>query len=349
MVDWNYGPGEPLVPLLVSESTESTEASVDRLLNAVDKGAITMDSDLQAWLRELLGAPQAARPIPGEPPRLVPAAARHAHRRRPAAAATVGEVRLPSRVLRRDPLPFEALAAVDFAGIEAGYEDGIQRLLAEWSAVKASQIDELAGQIAVASTEDALVSVQASALGADVLTDELLAAVEAGARHAVQEAAAQGVSLDMPDVAAMRDRLAGRAQAIATVLSRSLSEAAGRQALARAGGTLTTAEIADQVRGHLESLSDAYLVDQFTGVISQGMNTGRRTVIATASPERIYASALLDANACDVCVEWDGHEWDTLDEAEQQFPSGGNSGCLGGPRCRCTLVAQYAESEPTVQ
>jgi hypothetical protein len=63
----------------------------------------------------------------------------------------------------------------------------------------------------------------------------------------------------------------------------------------------------------------------------------------------IYASALLDSNVCAPCLEWDGHQFDTLDQAEQQFPTGGNADCQGGPRCRCTLVAVHGESAPTVQ
>ena len=78
-------------------------------------------------------------------------------------------------------------------------------------------------------------------------------------------------------------------------------------------------------------------------------NTGRRAVFDQSGPGTIYASELLDAATCDNCAADDGKEYSGLREAEMDYPTGGNAECLGGPRCRGTLVKVHAsETAPSV-
>jgi hypothetical protein len=59
----------------------------------------------------------------------------------------------------------------------------------------------------------------------------------------------------------------------------------------------------------------------------------------------MYASELLDENTCVNCEKIDGHKYDTESEATSDYPSGGFADCLGGPRCRGTIVAVYGEGQ----
>jgi hypothetical protein len=86
-------------------------------------------------------------------------------------------------------------------------------------------------------------------------------------------------------------------------------------------------------------LSDSYLQDQLGGVLMQAQNSARRTVFGGA-PEggTLYASELLDGVTCIPCRDLDGTEFDTIESATESYPSGGYWECLGGARCRGTLI-----------
>jgi len=99
------------------------------------------------------------------------------------------------------------------------------------------------------------------------------------------------------------------------------------------------------VREHLEGLSDQYLDDNLGGALTQAQNTGRRAVMERGPQKQIYASELLDQNTCVRCAAIDGKEYASLSDAERDYPTGGHKDCLGGARCRGTLVAVYGEAE----
>jgi hypothetical protein len=61
-------------------------------------------------------------------------------------------------------------------------------------------------------------------------------------------------------------------------------------------------------------------------------------------PENIYASELLDQNTCGPCSAVDGRSYPNQVEAERDYPnSGPYAHCLGGSRCRGTLVWVWPE------
>lgn len=68
-VTWNWGPDEE-IPLLVYKRTDDRQLAVSDMVSLIDKGAITMDDELEAWIREDYKMPRrdpnsTPRPIPG--------------------------------------------------------------------------------------------------------------------------------------------------------------------------------------------------------------------------------------------------------------------------------------------
>lgn len=165
-----------------------------------------------------------------------------------------------------------------------------------------------------------------------------------GAKQAILEAKGQGVKIPMPDLDDAVEGIAARAGAIDVLMARSISEAAGRNAVSLTGGSLSSQAVADQVRDYLLGLTDSYLYDQLGGALTQAVNTGRKEVINSGPTSQIYASELLDDATCEECVSVDGTEFEDMAAAEEAYPTGGYAECLGGPRCRGTIVAVYEEA-----
>jgi len=260
---------------------------------------------------------------------------------------------LPPRELRRQPYDHEVLAQVDYAQLEATVKQGTQDVVAEFTTLQQQQIQQLHDAIVEADGDLVKLSqIKADPVGQDVILKHLKVTAGKGMESALSEAKLQGKpvgDLVFPDIEEYESLLTNRAKAVDQVLSASISEAASRQAINRTGGELSPVEVADQVKAHLESLSDAYLNDQLGGTMSQGMNTGRRAVMRVNDPEAIYASELLDTNTCTNCTAKDGTEYQELADAEKDYPTGGYTECEGGPRCRGTLVAIYPEAAPTLE
>lgn len=261
-----------------------------------------------------------------------------------AAASEVNEAFLPSNP-RRQMYEHEVRAATDFSKLETVAQGGVDSLLDKWGTVKEKQIDELASLIKEAKGDLTVLSdIQAKPIGADVLKAEMSTAMKEGAAAAREEAIRQGLKVPAPKLTEAEKQIAARAEAVDRLLARSLSEAASRQAVARSGTSLTPQQVADQVKEYLVNLSESYLKDQFNGAVMQAMNTGRREVMAREAAT-IYASELADESSCDECVSIDGTEYGSLDDADQDYPTGGYVECRGGPNCRGTLIAVYGESE----
>jgi hypothetical protein len=347
-VDFNDGDAVQFIPRVVSQRDEDPELDAATLSQMVTSGVLTVDPDLEDHIRARYDLPLRPETMPVAPQSLAAAERERIKQRRTQGA----EVKLPDRELRREPSAVEVAAAVDFATMETTHVTALGALVNAWQAVRADQIAELAALITAAGGDEvALATIQATPAGADVLLERLRGVTAQGIDGALAEAAAQGATITAPDVESVLSGLESRAQATATLMARSLSEAAGRRAVALSGGSLGPADVADQVVEHLESLSDAYLEEQFTGLLTQGQNTGRRAVFdAAPSIRAVYASELLDASTCGPCSDVDGREYPDLAAAEEDYPTGGYKDCDGGPRCRGTLVAVYDDEEaPSVQ
>jgi hypothetical protein len=230
------------------------------------------------------------------------------------------------------------------------WADNLTNLVSSWGTVQSAQIDELAAAIENAvnnGNATALASIAATPQGDDLIMQYMQTVAEDAVIAAKAEAATQGVAVGTIDLEeTVTPLLRARAQAVSALMARGISESAARQAALRYGvDTLTGSEVASAVRDHLESLSDTYLTDVLGGALTQAQNTGRRAVFVNHSAA-FYASELMDKATCTVCAEIDGRQFATLAEADDLYPAGGNSECLGGPRCRGTIVAVYDEASP---
>lgn len=288
-------------------------------------------------------APAGPLGAPTIPP--APAATRRPKRNLYAAARTALTEPQPRR---RELFDHEILAATDFEAMDAEWRSTLEGLLTEWEAVTAAEIGELADRVAAASSLDDLATVQVSPAGAAVLAEAMRQTARDGAAAARAEAGAQGVSAPEPDLDPVDEVLDQRAGATATLLARSISEAGGRHALTLAGGSLSNEAVAEGVRDHLEGLSTAYLEQRLGGAVTSAQNYGRSAAFREAETisdgASYYASELLDNATCPPCEEIDGHQFESLEDAEANYPTGAFVHCEGGERCRGAVVAVYEES-----
>jgi hypothetical protein len=373
-IDWNYGPDEEFVPRLAFRRPENANP-LDQLAQQVNQapgtpGAVGVKAEDgtvvpvaavrfkgNGWGladtivvadddRELINQAHADYDRQTKTPN--GRVTFDLGRASPAAAATPPAVPVPNRPLRREPTDVEVQAAVNFAQLDANWQQHATSLLEQWQAIRAKQIAELEQLISTGDGDlEALAQIQATAQGGDLIAAQLRTMAGVGAQEALGEAARQGVATTAPDLAAVESQLAARAAALEQLLARSLSEAAARRAVALSGGALTSSQVAAETRAYLEGLTDTYLTDQFGGALSAAQNAGRMAAMDANGATRMYASELLDTNTCDACEAVDGTEYETADQAAADYPAGGFKDCAGGPRCRGTVVAVYGEAPPS--
>jgi hypothetical protein len=313
--DWNYEPREEFCPRLAYEKPDDAQV-------------------VQAPPAVPIGAPA------------VPVATANGHR--PKLYGRVRAALAEPSVLRRERLPQELRAATDFEAIDVEWRDALTRLLSAWEDVTATEIAEITAQVQAATSLEQLANVQTTAHGADVLAGAMREAAAEGMRRALGEAGAQGVQADEPDLGPVEGVLEQRARAIATLLARSLSEAAGREAVRLAGGATGNEDIATGVRTHLEGLSTSYLEDRLGGAVTAAQGEGRKAAFeaaeqAAGAGASYYASEILDGSTCENCAAIDGEPLEDLDAVRAEYPAGGFVGCLGADRCRGTAVQVFEE------
>lgn len=353
---WNYGDTVEFVPKLTFKRPEDDNPVAD-LTNAattqpgtpgaaavVDQGGNVLE---QAHTRSMPGAI-----VVDDETRHMLVAAYHEYEQwaRPTPRrARRDHVHAAQTPFRRQPNANEVRAATDFNELDSNWKSAVAQLVAEWQEIRKRQIGQLAEQVVQADGDlGKLATISATAAGGDLIAARLKAMLAKGASEAHGEATRQGVvAPETPDLAVAERDLASRASALEQLLASALSQAGANKAVQLTGGGLTAGDVAAQVRTHLSGLSDAYLTDQFGGAMSAAQNAGRLAVMDANQPERLYASELLDQNTCEPCAEEDGAEFATPEEAAAAYPGGGYVGCLGGPRCRGTVVAVYSESAPS--
>lgn len=340
-VDWNVGE-DAQAPLLAfrrdeEANTSPEEDAADALVEQIDSGNVQVSPDVEAAIRV-----RASR-RPSAQGSLQP----RRQRRNAAGGEDSQSIPLPPRPLRRQPYAHEIRASVDFADMDASWTGARDGLVAQVQTLQRAQVDELHDAIVAAGGDvKKLANLSAAPVAQDVISDAMVKSVGHGAALARGEAERQGVKVTQPSLTGAEASARARAEAVDQVLARSLSESAARKAIQLSGGGLDASAVADTVRSYLAGLSNSYLSDQLGDALTAAQNSGRREVFKRNDPTTIYASELLDGNTCEECVAVDGTEYSTLDEAESAYPAGGYSDCLGGPRCRGTLVAVYDEEGP---
>lgn len=176
---------------------------------------------------------------------------------------------------------------------------------------------------------------------------ELLGALQDGAAQVADEAAAQGVVVDvgrplpgdlLTDLASTARRVAGAPYST------------GIDALRATATRAPVLSRGDLVQGVVEGGRAGLEADYARAPVTQAARRGR-VYAAEQAPRasRIYASELLDGNTCPPCSLVDGREYGDLLAARADYPTGTYRDCEGGTRCRGTLVFVWdTEAPPTV-
>jgi HK97 family phage portal protein len=299
-------------------------------------------------LPDIAFTPPAAAPVPAGP---APAALLH----RPLAA-------LPAARTEWDIAVAQLLNTQNGTTLEqvrADHDDALSQLLDRWIPIEDRWINALGDQIRTAVDDDdtaALASLTVdSDHAADVLREALGGMAKRAAGRMVDEAAAQGVTVDAPeldeavtnrrDVGSLRavfgSELVGVAAATAGLLGSGLASAAGREALRLLTPGADGAGVARQVKSFLRGLSNRLKLDQLGGALHRATNLGRVATLEAAPTATYTASEVNDANRCAPCSEIDGTQFADLDAVRAAYGAGPYRLCQGGIRCRGTVVATW--------
>jgi 2'-5' RNA ligase len=258
--------------------------------------------------------------------------------------------------LRRQLTDLETRSRVDFAEMDRAWHEAVDATLAAWADIQQAQREQITAAVQAAAEADDLDRLDSLAVDTKDGERLLIARMIAYARQAAEaqqaEAEAQGVtvpewSLDDEAVtaAAFRDRLRQIGRAAARVLGVGLVQSAVRQAM-RLWGSGTAAQVAAQVDEHLAGLSQRAVEEQIGAAMTAAQNEGRMAVLAVAPPAEYVATEILDSKStCKPCRDIDGTRYTNLPDARAAYPTGGYTGCLGGARCRGTLVTVWPQAD----
>lgn len=257
--------------------------------------------------------------------------------------------------LRRQPTELELASRCDFAAMDKAWRQAVDGVVEQWAAIQDAQREEITAAVQAAAEADSLDSLDQLTVDTGDAERLLIARMIAYAREAGEaqqaEAEAQGVSVpewslddEALTAAAIRDRLRQVGRTAARVLGVGLVQSAVRQAM-RVWGSGSAGQVAAAVDEHLAGLSGAAVEEQVSGAMSAAQNEGRLAVLAVAPPAQYTASEVLDRNSCKPCRDIDGTQYTNLPDARAAYPSGGYTGCLGGARCRGTLVTVWPQAD----
>lgn len=351
-VDWNFGEDEP-APALVYDVMDDPTLAITDLAAMIQNGAIVVDAELKSWIRDKYQLPKAeiqpltqpptpevapVAPVPPSGQAIPPTPA-------PGTASAAHGVPLPSRKLKRLPTAYEAASKTNYAKLDALHETAVANLTADFKALRDKQIAEIVKQVAAAKTTADLAQLSAAPLGASALATAMNKLMKQAVKDHIAEAKSQGVKVSVPDLAAVTAALKARAEASSILLAQGLAQSASTKAVATLGGSIGPKEAAPIVETFLKGLSTAVIEKTMRGVVQSSINSGRRAAMDNGEPKDIYASELLDAATCEECAAVDETQYDTLAEAEVDYPTGGFVDCLGGDYCRGTLIAVYSEGQ----
>jgi histone H3/H4 len=260
---------------------------------------------------------------------------------------------------RRELTSGELTSTCDFARMNRAWERAVDAALVDLRPVRTAQIESVRSQI-LSSARDGDID-DLSGVSVDdedmfqVLLEHMIPLARAAGKAQQREAENQGVSVPRWDLsgtdtltaAAGLDLLRQIARVTARLSGASLIQSAVRRALSLVGRpSVTPVSVAEDVSEHLTDLSESSLRDLVGGAVTSAQNEGRRTVLAVAPPASFYESSeILDRNICKPCRDEDGTRYEKLGDANKAYPSGGFRDCLGGVRCRGTVVAVWNEEE----
>jgi hypothetical protein len=269
--------------------------------------------------------------------------------------AIAAALRLPARPLRRQPYTLEVQAAVDFAALDIAYDAGVEDAHALFDSAWLRDLTQQA-EDAVTFTKAGTVRQRLTRLDAARMTlkspdpaplvDILAAAARVGSDTATSELAGQGVAVFPLSDDEISRLVTDQAAAAAEQITDGIQLAASRRAVQMNAGR-TPGEVATAVSDYLGGLAHRWEHDQLMGAVQAATNAARMAIFAripAEEPAGYYASELLDTSTCGPCAGNDGREYPTLEAAQRDYSFGGFNACLGGSRCRGTIVALMTET-----
>lgn len=240
-----------------------------------------------------------------------------------------------------------AAADVDLSTMDEQWNEILAALLLAWPGVLVGQYDSLQQQVRDAVNDNdlnALLAISTPDSGAaDTLALAMVQAAMVGANAVVREADEQDVQIGarVPE----REELEEQAGVITTLMRASLAVAAAQAAMRVLAPGASGEDVAEQVRTHLDSLTDAQPKQHLGGALTMAQNAGRFETLAVAPEAMYFASEQLDQATCTPCRRVDGKRYETLDESKEDYPTSGYRKCEGLERCRGTVVAVWVERE----
>lgn len=264
-----------------------------------------------------------------------------------------GSVTAAAGPLRRQPTELELASRADFAAMDQAWHEAVDATVEAWADIQTAQREQITAAVQAAAEADDLSSLDSltvdSSDGARLLIARMISYAREAGEAQQAEAEAQGVTVpewslddEALTAAAIRDRLRQIGRTAARVLGVGLVQSAVRQAM-RVWGSGTAQQVAAAVDEHLANLSGAAVEEQVGAAMTAAQNEGRFAVLAVAPPAEYVSSEVLDRNSCAPCRGIDGTRFTNLPDARAAYPSGGYTGCLGGARCRGTLVTVWPQ------
>jgi hypothetical protein len=267
----------------------------------------------------------------------------------------VGWLPDPGHVLAQDAPPGPPLHPDDLPDIghmQTALDEALTRLSVEWVKLSDAQKQQIVDQVYLAAdrghiTDLPNVQVPVGATTA-ALTAAMVAIAVVASRQLAGEAAAQGVEVGVVHLPAAAFQPI--AEVVATLLADELRITAARAAL-RTGPEATATEVAQAAKEALDALSTASPDRELGGALHGSMNASRAATLRSAPAGAIYANEVNDRNTCKPCKAVNGR-WlgntDDLAAALALYPAGGYGGyidCLGGIRCRGTIVGVWRSKQ----
>jgi hypothetical protein len=342
LVEWNYGPDEPVPAVRVADVRSRREVTAEALKTLLDSGGLSSDPGLEEYIRREWRLPQREQASPPAPvPTPSPAPPVAASRPRSKRRQPSGQMALFAAAEDPDPAP-------DYAQIQAQWEQAKADLLAQWPVAAQPVVDELVQQAEGAVEADDLGLLGALAVSAGVVAAVSLLIGDAGVGLAVEaaagvvaEAAAQGVTVAAPDTPGA-ERVRQTADAVAAVIAAGYASGAARAALQVAGADRDTVSAA--VRAHLDELGtsvNGLVGDNVGALLSAAQNAGRLAVLEAAPAATYRAVEVNDKSRCGPCSEIADTEFASLAEAVAAYPASGFRDCDGKGRCRGFLFPLF--------
>lgn len=291
--------------------------------------------------------PKDAAEVVGLPVMEVSAKAPAREQAPPDAAMDAQWSRIVANLVRNaEPADEDTPPEVDLSALAAASAAALTALLAQWTGVVADWITQLVQQVReflASGDRTRLADLKVTtATATGVVQDAMLRAGETGAHAVVREAADQDI--DLSPVIPARDDYADEAELTVSLLARGMETSAAREAQRIAGPELDADAVADGVREHLQSLTDAEPKRALGGALHGAVNAGRFATFAAGPLGSLYATEVMDASTCPACAEVDGRficNTDDLAPLYKLYPLTGYINCEGGIRCRGSVTGVW--------